>query len=197
MVSVVSLTISGLALVVSITALLLALRRGNLRMTRPVLVGFLYDLPEGGPKVFFRSMLYATGKRGHIVESLFLKVRRGESSRTFNFWMYGETKALLIGSGLRVGEDGVASNHHFLPPKDESTFSFFPGDYVIDVYARIVKRSATVRLSTVKLTLTESHAAVLRDHKRGILFTWEPEAQIYYAAVAPGAAGGPAPHFVR
>jgi hypothetical protein len=105
----VSLVISGLALVVSMTTAWLTLfRHGNLRMTRPVLVGFLYDLPGGEPKVFFRSMLFTTGKRGHIVESLFLKVRRGESSQTFNFWMYGETKALLIGSGLRVGQDGVA-----------------------------------------------------------------------------------------
>lgn len=190
-----SLIISGLALVVSITAAWLTLfRRGKLRMTRPVLVGFLYDLPAGEPKVFFRSMLFATGQRGHIVESMFLKVRRGESSQTFNFWMYGETKALLIGSGLRVGEEGVASNHHFLPPKNENTFSFLAGEYVIEVYARIIKRSATVLLSTVKVALTEEQAAALRDKNRGILFTWGPDAQSYYAHVdsAPSTMGATA-----
>lgn len=78
-----SLVISILALVVSVTVAWLTLfRRGNLRMTRPVLVGFLYDLPAGDPKVFFRSMLFATGKRGHILESIFLRLRRGDASQT-------------------------------------------------------------------------------------------------------------------
>jgi hypothetical protein len=49
-----------------------------------------------------------------IVEALYLKVRHGESTQTFNFWMYGETKELRIGSGLRVGDDGISFNHHFL-----------------------------------------------------------------------------------
>jgi hypothetical protein len=69
-----SLIISVLALLVSIiTAWLTLFRRGNLRMTQPLLVGFLYEQDQ--PKVFFRAMLYATGKRGHIVESLYLRVR--------------------------------------------------------------------------------------------------------------------------
>jgi hypothetical protein len=152
-------------------------------MTRPVLVGFLYDLPGGEPKVFFRSMLFATGKRGHIVESLFLKVRRGESSQTFNFWMYGETKALLIGSGLRVGEDGVAFNHHFLPSKNENTFSFLRGEYAIDIYARTLTRSAAILLSRVKVALTGKQAEALRDKNRGILFTRGPDAQSYSAHI--------------
>jgi hypothetical protein len=68
-----------------------------------------------------------TGKRGQIVEALYLQVKRGDEAQIFSFWMYGETKSLMIGSGLRVGEDGVSSNHHFLPPKDEISFAFFAG----------------------------------------------------------------------
>jgi hypothetical protein len=63
-------------------------------------------------------------------------------------------------------------NHHFLPPKDENTFSFLPGEYVIDIYARTIMQSATVLLPTVKVALTEKQAAVLRDKNKGILFTW-------------------------
>ena len=44
-------------------------------------------------------------------------MRYGDSTETFSFWMYGETKELKIGSGLRVGDDGVSFSHHFLPPK--------------------------------------------------------------------------------
>jgi hypothetical protein len=176
-----SLIISILALIVSATVAWLTLfRRGSLGMTRPVLVGFLYDLPAGDPKIFFRSMLFATGKRGHILESVFLKVRRGETAQTFNLWMYGETKALMIGSGLRVPEDGVAFNHHFLPPKGASAFEFLPGDYVIEIYARVVKRAAAILLSTVEVALTQDEAVALCcDKNRGVLFTWDPDIQQY------------------
>ena len=95
-------------------------------------------------------MLFTTGKRGHIIESMFLKVRCGEATQTFNFWMYGETKALMIGSGLRVGEDGVSFNHHFPPPKDNSAFQFLDGEHLIEVYASLVNRKAPVLLAKVK-----------------------------------------------
>jgi hypothetical protein len=36
------------------------------------------------------AMLYATGKRGHIIEALYLKLRRGEMTETFDFWMFRE-----------------------------------------------------------------------------------------------------------
>jgi len=167
-----SIIISILALIVSVVTFWLTLfRRGNLLMTKPVMVGFLYDLPAGEPKVFFRALLFATGKRGHIVQSMFLKVRRGESVQTFNFWMYGERAALMIGSGLRVSEDGVACNHHFLPPKDGNAFAFLPGDYVIEIYACIVQRSVTMLLSSVRVTLTQEGAADLKSKTNGVLFT--------------------------
>jgi hypothetical protein len=181
----IALVISALALLVSIaTAWLTLFRRGSLQMTRPVLVGFLHDLPAGEPKVFFRAMLFATGKRGHILEGMFLKVWRGESAQTFNFWMYGDTKDLKIGSGLRVAEDGVSFNHHFLSPKNEAVFQFLAGDYVIEVHAMIVNRKNPVLLSRVGLALSPEHAAALQDKTKGVLFTWGPESQRYAAQVS-------------
>jgi hypothetical protein len=146
-------------------------------MTRPVMVGFLHEGEQ--PKVFFRAMLYATGKRGHILETLSLKVRRGDTVQRFDFWMYGETKDLKIGSGLRAGEDGVAFNHHFLPPKDAAAFEFLAGEYVIDIHARVVNRAKPMLLSSVRLSVSQEQAATLGDTARGVLFTWEPEAQNY------------------
>ena len=129
-------------------------------------------------------MLYATGKRGHIIEALYLKVLRGESSQTFNFWMCGDTKDLKIGSGLRVGDDGVSFNHHFLPPKDVPSYAFLAGEYVIDAYAKILNRNAPVLLSTVKLSLARELADALGDHAKGVLFTWRPDSQNYRGDVS-------------
>jgi len=184
------LLISVVSLLLSVTvAWLTLLRRGNLGMTQPMLIGFLYE--EEQPKIFFRAMLYATGKRGHIVEALYLMVRHGDSTQTFNFWMYGETKELKIGSGLRVGDDGVSFNHHFLPPKDASSFAFLAGEYTIDAYARILNRSAPVLLSTVNVSLSSEHAAALLDHTMGVLFGWSPDSQGYRGNVSePPAAEG-------
>ncbi|MGA9528506.1 MAG: hypothetical protein WBS24_10355 [Terriglobales bacterium] len=177
------LLFSAVSLILSVTVMWLTLlRRGTLGMTQPMLIGFLHEAEQ--PKIFFRAMLYATGKRGHIVEALYLKVRQGESAHTFNFWMYGETKELKIGSGLRVGEDGVSLNHHFLPPKDDSSFAFLAGEYTIEVCARILNRHAPVRLSTVKLSLSADHAAALLDRAMGVLFTWSPDSRVYHGNVS-------------
>src|SRR5712691_2041343 len=104
----------GLTIVVSITALavsattawLTLLRRGSIRMTQPTLVFFGPDGPSGGPKVFLRTLLYSTAKRGQIVENMFLKLRRRESVQTVNVWVYGDGP-LARGSGIFVGEAGV------------------------------------------------------------------------------------------
>jgi hypothetical protein len=179
-----ALVISALALLVSVTTAWLTLfRRGTLRMTQPALIGFLYDLPNADPKLFFRAVLYATGRRGYIVEGMYLKVRRGETAQDFSFWMYGETKSLMIGSGLRVGEEGMAFNHHFLPPKP-TAFDFVAGEYEIEVHARIVNRREPLLLSRLKITLTQEQASVLSDKSKGVIFTWGPDSGCYRGSVS-------------
>jgi hypothetical protein len=141
------LAISAVSLILSVTVAWLTLfRRGTLGMTQPMLIGFLHEAEQA--KIFYRAMLYATGKRGHIVEALYLRVKRDNRTDTFNFWMYGETKDLKIGSGLRVGEDGVSFNHHFLPSKDAPSYLFLAGEYTIELHAAILNRRAPVLLST-------------------------------------------------
>lgn len=93
--------ISVLALLISGTTLWLThLWRGALKMTRPTVVFFGPDGNEGGiSKVFLRTLLYSTGKRGIVLEHLFIRLRRGETQQNFNVWVYGE-KDLARGSGL-------------------------------------------------------------------------------------------------
>jgi hypothetical protein len=77
--------VSGVSLTLSLTVAWLTLfRRGTLRMTQPVQVAFLY---ENGTrlKIFLGTLLYATGKRGYMIEGLYLKVKP-DSVQTYGFW---------------------------------------------------------------------------------------------------------------
>jgi hypothetical protein len=121
-VSSLALVVSFLALAVSaLTAWLTLLRKGEIRMTRPTVV---YFGPDGGSKaeappekVFLRPLLYSTGKRGHVIENMFVRLHRGETRQNFNVWAYGD-KNLNRGSGLFVPETGFPTNHYFLLPPD-------------------------------------------------------------------------------
>jgi hypothetical protein len=177
-----TLGLSAMALMVSIvTAWLTLFRRGKLEMTKPSFIAFLYE--REAPKVFFRALLYATGRRGHVVESMYIKLHRGELAQTFNYWAYGEMSALSVGSGIRVGEEGVVYNHHFLPPKDESIFQFLPGDYLIDVYGTLVHQCRPILLSKFKLSLSPEHCAAMKDKGAGIFYNWGPDSQSYRAHI--------------
>ena len=136
------LVVSALALAVSVmTAWLTLLRRGWVRMTQPTVI---YFGPDGGSgaesdsaamKVFLRTLLYSTGKRGQIVENMFVRLQRGETRQNLNIWAYGEG-SLARGSGLFIPETGVAANHHFLPPPEREQFLFHCGSYTLEVFYR-------------------------------------------------------------
>ncbi len=169
--------LSVLSLIVSVTVAWLPLfQRGTLRMTQPVQIAFLYEGKQR-PKIFLRTLLYATGKRGYVIEGLFLKVRHKESTQTFAFWAYGERNALTVAGGLRVTEEGVAHNHHFLQINEHW---YFPdGEYEIVVYARVVNRNGPKLLGKVKVTLGKDDATSLYLRNAGVLFTLNPDTGAY------------------
>ncbi len=179
-----SLLISILALIVSIvTAWLTLFRRGQLRMTRPVFVGFVWE-SSGEPKIFLRAMLYATGKRGYMVEALYLKVRCHKIEHVFSFWTLRQDGRMTIGSGTRVGEEGVSADFHFLPPKDAHDFKFLAGEYDIAVYARIVNRDSPTLLSKLRLNLSEDQARAMRPNMmNSVFFNWQPERGSYHSYI--------------
>lgn len=172
--------ISILALIVSgITMWLTHLRKGKLKMTRPTVVFFGPDGSEGGiSKVFLRTLLYSTGRRGIVLENLFIRLRRGETQQNFNIWVYGE-KDLARGSGLFVGQEGIATNHHFLTPTDIRSFDFAAGDYELDVFGKLVGNKSTILLSTIFLSIEVQEAEQLRKPDHGIYFDWGPDAGRY------------------
>lgn len=178
------------SIVISITALVISaytawrtlLQKGTLKMTKPTVIYFGPDAGDSSPKVFIRSLLYSTSKNGRIIESMYVKIRRGETSQNFNIWVCGDDK-LLRGSGLFVGENGVSFNHHFLLPKDGTNFDFFAGEYVVEIYSNLVGDSKPLLLATEKLHINELHSLSMNKNNTGIYFDWGPDSRKYHAHV--------------
>ncbi len=179
----VSLGISIIALAVSaVTAWLTFLRKGKLRMTQPTVVYLGPDGPrhDGRNKVYMRTLLYSTAKRGHVLESLYVTVQRAESKQNFSIWVYGDKDTLKRGSGLFVPDQGVVFDHHFLMPEDGANFGFTAGTYRVTVFARLVGMERTLQLMTVNLVISDAHASALGRPNTGLNFDWGPDLRAYH-----------------
>ena len=179
-----SLGISVLAFAVSGTTLWLTyLNKGKLRMTKPTVVFFGPDGDDKGiSKVFLRTLLYSTSKRGIVIEHLYVRLRRGETQQNFNIWVYGDSN-LVRGSGLFVGQEGVAANHHFLTPNDTGKFNFAAGQYRLDVFCKVVSASKVELLSTIELKIDAAEAEKLAKAGFGIYFDWGPDSGQYQTKI--------------
>jgi len=184
----VAVGISGLALAVSaITAWLSLFRTGELRMTQPTVVFFG---PDGGAsdgdrahtKVYLRTLLYSTARRGQTVESMHVNLQRAESKQNFSVWVYGEER-LVRGSGLHVGVEGVGCNHHFLLPRDGADFQLLPGRYTVRIFVKRVIDTVPRQLRQIDLTVSESAFSQLKGGDAGIYFDWGPDQQAYHPHV--------------
>jgi len=151
-------------------------------MTQPTVIFFGPDggLPtrEPRPKVFLRTLLFSTSKRGRVVESIHVRLSRGETRQNFNIWVYGDDK-LVRGSGLFVGETGIATNHHFLLPEDAPQFRFAAGTYLLQVFARILGEKIHKLLFSQTLEVTDNLARALEDVLCGLYFDWGPDSVRY------------------
>lgn len=178
--------ISCLALAVSgITAWLTFFRTGRLAMTQPTAVFFGPDGRsfDGGSKVYLRTLLYCTAKRGYVLESLHLSLQRNETRQNFNVWVCGDKDDLDRGSGLFVPQEGVTLAHHFLLPEDGANFSFLAGSYTLTVYAKGVGQRTSTALMVIRLSIGESVAKELSKPHAGLFFDWSPDQQTYHPHV--------------
>jgi hypothetical protein len=184
MVDPLSITISALALgVSSVTAWLTLVRRGTVRMTQPTVIYFGPDAPRARtdsppPKVYLRTLLFSTSKRGRIVESMHVALSRNETHQNFSVWVYGDER-LVRGSGLFVGEAGVEANHHFLTPKDATSFRFVEGRYRLDIFARLLGDQKQTRLFSQTLEISGEIATSLTEAHAGLYFEWGPDSSRY------------------
>jgi hypothetical protein len=185
----VSLAVSVLALAVSATTAWLTLfRRGVVKMTQPTVIFFGPDVPRPGkaaakPKVYLRTLLFATSKRGRVVESMHVSLARSESRQNFNIWVYGEFRELVRGSGLFVGESGVAANHHFLTPDGGPQFEWAAGQYQLNVYAKLLGNKQHDLLFSQSLHVAAEVAMELKEPGTGLYFDWGPDSSRYLSHV--------------
>jgi hypothetical protein len=183
----ITIAISGLALVVSaLNAWLTLFRRGTVKMTQPTVIFFGPDKPteDGGslPKVYLRTLLFSTSKRGRVLQSMHVSLRRNETVQNFNIWVHGDDK-LVRGSGLFVGETGLAANHHFLTPKDGNAFKFVQGRYRLEVYAHLLGDKEAHLLFSQELEIAPETAAQLAEPGIGLYFDWGPDSSRYLTHV--------------
>jgi hypothetical protein len=177
---IIGIVIAVLSLVVSLFTLWKTyLDRGTLRMTQPTTIFFGPD-EKGSSKVYLRTLLFSTSQKGQVIESMHVKLYRGESVQTFNIWVHGERVEIVRGSGLYVGKEGVAHNHHFLMPKDGSTYEFLPGKYKLEVYASILNTKTPKKMFSVELEINDSNGEKLKDTRNGMYFDWGPESNKYH-----------------
>ena len=154
-------------------------------MTQPTSVFFGPDGTsfDGESKVYLRTLLYSSAKRGYVLESLHLSLQRNETKQNFNIWVYGEKGNLDRGSGLFVPQEGVTFAHHFLLPADGAAFSFLSGSYVLSVFAKGVGQRVPIKLMNIQLSINDSQAKELSEPHTGIFFDWSPDQQIYHSHV--------------
>jgi len=153
-------------------------------MTQPTVIYFGPDVSRhddriAKPKIYLRTLLFATSKRGRIVESMHISLARSETHQNFNIWVYGEVSTLVRGSGLFVGETGVSANHHFLTPEDGSHFQWLPGSYGLSVYAQLLGDAKNKLLFTQQLEISPDLARQLASATAGLYFDWGPDSSRY------------------
>jgi hypothetical protein len=92
--SIAALVVSMFALAISATTAWLTLfRRGTVLMTQPTVIFFGFD-ERSSPKIFLRTLLFSTSKRGRIIESIYVNVACEDIQQDFNVWVYGERNEL-------------------------------------------------------------------------------------------------------
>jgi hypothetical protein len=169
-----------LALAVSIvTAWLTYFHRGAIRMAEPSMVVFAYDAagsrPGFVPKVMVRCLLFSTGERGRIIEALFARTRMAGSEYTFSVWGMDADNKLVRGGGLLVPKGGVVAWHHFVASSNRPGVNFTPGEYEVQVFARVHGRSRPVELWSHTLTVSDAVAPTSHDGSEQVCFDHHPE----------------------
>jgi hypothetical protein len=152
-------------------------------MTQPTVIFLGPDMPRSPseiplPKIYLRTLLFSTSKRGRVIESMHVALSRNETHQNFNIWVYGDEK-LVRGSGLFVGATGVATNHHFLTPRDGNSFRFTEGHYRLDVFAQILGDRKKTRLFSQALEISRDMGVALGEPGAGLYLDWGPDSSRY------------------
>ena len=155
-------------------------------MTRP---HFFALIPEDSPfdgwlKFFMRVLLFSTGIRGRVIESMCLTLKHNGKSFPFHYWMFGGTEQLVIGSGVFVGHEGIGANHHFVPTSALSANDLTPGSYEVEIHASLLGSKNPLLLQSIRFELGEEEVSALRTSKeKAVFFLWDEETGKYKSRI--------------
>ncbi len=177
----IAILLSGASFVLSGYALWVAqFNRGRVKMTQPTLIVLMRDMPASDPKIFLRTLLFTTGTKGRVVQSMFLKVHQRGGTYLFDFWGHTEGGKLTLGGGLFVGPTGIACDHHFNPRGRSGDFLYVDGDYRIEIFAVVVGRRRPSKLMEVAFTVDRQKAAeLIQTMESQLRLFWDPDAHTY------------------
>jgi hypothetical protein len=176
-----TIIISSIALLISAFNLwFTVLRRGKICMVHPPLITFTRDGAGGHPKVVLRSLLFTTGNRGNLVESMHVILSKDGKRWEYPIWNCAENtpNSAVPGGGLFVGRDGVSYYQHFLSLDREACASFEPGLYHLEVFATVLGRRRSHLLRAVDLDVPEPVGPT-----QSIRYDWNPVSKKYRAEI--------------
>jgi hypothetical protein len=175
-----SLLLSGASFFLCGFALWIAqFNRGKLKMIQPTLICLKRDPPDGKPKIFLRTLLFTTGVKGRVIQSMFLRVHNRLGAYLFDFWGHTEGGKLTLGSGLFVGPTGIACDHHFNPPRN-SKFQYVDGAYRIEILAVLVGQPKPRKLIEVTFSLDDWNAGqLLQIENISLWLVWNADERGY------------------
>jgi len=108
---------------------------------------------------------------------MYIKHLQNQKTTVFNIWVFGEQQNLDRGSGLFVNRQGNASNHHFLPNKEED-IEFKSGKQKIQVYAETVNER-DIKIYEQSIELSKEEANKINAGINGLYFDWDPSINKY------------------
>ncbi|MBI5377245.1 MAG: hypothetical protein HZA82_01290 [Thaumarchaeota archaeon] len=167
-----------------VTLYLTYLRRGNLRLTRPTVLFFVRDGHDGKFKVVVTALLYSTAKRGHVVESMFIKITRDDSVATFGEWIYWDGGKVHLG-GVKIGEEGRTLFDHFLLSGRTDSFSFALGKHSVEIYAVKVGAKRPLKLFQTDFILDVEAVEASRLGGLGFALIWNHDTHSHEVQIGP------------
>ncbi|HIF9256001.1 TPA: hypothetical protein ACX6Q6_003011 [Photobacterium damselae] len=165
-ISLLALTISGL------TAWFTIFHKGKLKATKPSQVQFIFTKTKR-PQILIRTLLYSTGQKGYVIESMYVRLSVNETKYSLPVWVHGTNSNLIRGSGLMIPKSGVVLDHYFMPIQDGSTFPIVQGEYKLNLLARTIY-GKEIELNSITLYV---NAGLDGD----LCFDWGADNQKYYS----------------
>ena len=178
----IALTISIISIIISVSTFWLTkISRGTLKMTRPSIICFAGKNGNDEPKIFLRTLLFATSDLGQYIQSMYIRVHRTETTQNFNTWAYGDGD-LVLGSGIHISKTGLSTYHHFLLSKNEN-WDFLVGEYRLEIFAETINNNTKKLFEQILVVTKEQAETMSKDKRASVFFHWAPNSNKYISHI--------------